>query len=136
MRRIKKIKSRRFKIPEISLTPLIDSALTLLIIFIVTTPMVQNGIKINLPQGNSKEVGSQQELVVSINKKNELFFNSYPVSQKNLIQTIQKSLQGREETPVYVKADKTVFYGDVIKIVDELKQAKVKYVAMAIRPVA
>jgi biopolymer transport protein TolR len=135
MLRIKKKKSRRFKIPEITLTPLIDSALTLLIIFIVTTPMVQNGIKINLPQGSSKEVGLQQELVISINKKNELFFNSYPVSQESLIQTIQKSLQGREETPVYVKADKTVFYGDVIKIVDELKQAKVKYVAMAIRPV-
>ena len=76
--------------PEITLTPLIDSALTLLIIFIVTTPMVQNGIKINLPQGKSKEVGTQQEIVISINKKSELFFNSYPISQEDLIQTVQK----------------------------------------------
>jgi len=66
-----------FEMPHVSLTPLIDVALTLLIIFMITAPMVQNGIKIDLPQGNSKEVGSQQELVVSMRRDGKMFFNSY-----------------------------------------------------------
>ena len=73
----KRKRTRRFEMPHISLTPLIDAALTLLIIFIVTAPAIQNGIKIDLPQGKSKEVGSQQELVVSLNKKGLIYFNSY-----------------------------------------------------------
>ena len=64
MRRGNKKRTRRFSTPEISLTPLIDTALTLLVIFMITAPMIHNGIKVDLPQGNSKEVGSQQELVV------------------------------------------------------------------------
>ena len=55
---------------EITLTPLIDTALTLLIIFMVTTPMIQNSIKIDLPKGAAQEAGKeQQEIVVSIDKK-------------------------------------------------------------------
>ena len=131
---MKKPKRRHLTLPEISLTPLIDTALTLLIIFIVTAPMVQNGIKVNLPQGKSKEAGNQQELVVTLNKKNELYFNSYPVKKEELVTTIQKALENNEDTPIYVRADETVSYGNVIEIVDNLKQAGVKYVAMSTQP--
>ena len=58
---------------EISLTPLIDTALTLLIIFMVTTPMMHNAIKVNLPQGKSNEAGGQQELVVYLTSDEQLF---------------------------------------------------------------
>ncbi|QQR48892.1 biopolymer transporter ExbD [bacterium] len=131
---MKKPKRRHLTLPEISLTPLIDTALTLLIIFIVTAPMVQNGIKVNLPHGKSKEAGNQQELVVTLNKKNELYFNSYPVKKEELVSTIQKALENNEDTPIYVRADETVSYGNVIDIVDNLKQAGVKYVAMSTQP--
>ncbi|MBY0352896.1 biopolymer transporter ExbD [Candidatus Babeliales bacterium] len=131
---MKKPKRRHLTLPEISLTPLIDTALTLLIIFIVTAPMVQNGIKVNLPQGKSKEAGNQQELVVTLNKKNELYFNSYPVKKEELVTTVQKALEGKDDTPIYVRADQTVSYGNVIEIVDNLKQAGVKYVAMSTQP--
>jgi len=131
----KKIRSRRTLIPEITLTPLIDTALTLLVIFMVTAPMVQNGIKIDLPQGNSKEVGSQQELVVTISKDEKIFFNSYPIDKKELVQSVQKALSQRDDIPVYVRADESLSYGKVIEIVDELKQAGVKYVAMSTRAI-
>ncbi len=131
---MKKPKRRHLTLPEISLTPLIDTALTLLIIFIVTAPMVQNGIKVNLPQGKSKEAGNQQELVVTLNKRNELYFNSYPVKKEELVTTVQKALEGKDDTPIYVRADQTVSYGNVIEIVDNLKQAGVKYVAMSTQP--
>lgn len=124
---------QRFKAPEISLTPLIDTALTLLVIFIVTAPMVQNGIRVDLPQGKSREVGSEQEFVVTIDKKGQLYFNTYPVSNNNLIPTVLTALKDND-MPVYIKADETVSYGKVIGIVDELKMAGIKYVAMSTRP--
>ncbi|MCF7799503.1 biopolymer transporter ExbD [Candidatus Babeliales bacterium] len=130
----KKIRKKySIKLPEITLTPLIDTALTLLVIFMVTAPMVQNGIKVDLPHGNSKEVGSQQELVVTISKDQKIFFNSYPIEKTDLIKSVQKAMNQREDIPVYVKADEVLAYGKVIEIVDELKQAGVKFVAMSTR---
>ena len=134
MKRIKIKRRRRFKMPEIILIPLIDTALTLLVIFMVTAPMVQNGIKVDLPQGKSKEVESRQEYVVTLDKNGALFFNSYPITFDKLILTVQDALHGNNDIPIYVKADKSVSYGDVIKIVDTLKQANVPYVAMSTRP--
>lgn len=129
-----KNRKRHIEIPVLSLTPLIDTALTLLVIFMITAPIVQNGIKVDLPQGNSKEVGSQQELVVTLQKNEKLFFNSYPITKENLVESVKKAMQQQEDTPVYVKADETVAYGKVIEIVDQLKFAGVKFVAMSTRP--
>jgi len=119
--------------PEVSLTPLIDTFATLLLIFMVAAPMVQNAIRVDLPQGKSKEVGAQQELVVTMNKEGKLFFNSYPIDRASLAQTVQKALVQKEDLPVYVQADEAISYGKVIGIVDELKQAGVRYVAMSTR---
>jgi len=131
----KKKRTRRFNMPEVSLTPLIDTALTLLIIFIITAPMVQNGIKVDLPQGNSKEVGTQQEMVVTMRRDGKIFFNSYPITKNNLVESVQKALVQKNNMPVYVRADESLEYGKVIEIVDELKMAGVKYVAMSTRAV-
>ena len=135
MARLRKRRSRRFKMPEISLTPLIDTALTLLIIFMVTAPMVQNSIKLDLPKGKSKEVGAEQEIVISVTRDDKLFFNSYPVDKGELVMKVKDSLKNREDLPVYVRADEKVSYGRVIELVDELKQAGVQYVAMSTRAV-
>ena len=133
MIRVKRRRSKRIKAPEVSLTPLIDTALTLLVIFMITAPIMQNGIKVNLPDGNSKEVGTQQELVVTLNKDGRLFFNSFPVEREKLIATVNGAMNGRSDVPVYIRGDKDVSYGKVIEIVDMLKIAGVKYVAMSTR---
>jgi len=136
MGRTRRRKFRKFIFPEVSLTPLIDTALTLLVIFMITAPMVQNGINVNLPQGQSKEVGSQQELVVTLSKDGKMFFNSYPVERGSLAETVKNAMQGREDAPVYIRADELVSYGEVIKVVDDLKMSGVKSVAMSTRSVS
>ena len=124
---------RRFKTPEVSLTPLIDTALTLLVIFIVTAPMVQNGIRVDLPQGNSREVGREQEFVVTIDKNNKFYFNSAPLKRAELAQVVLAAIKNDDTTPIYIKADETVAYGKVIQVVDDLKMAGIKCVAMSTR---
>ncbi len=133
---MKRSRMSRLTMGEVSLVPLIDAFATLLVIFMVTAPMVQNSIKVDLPHGKSREVGVAQELVVTVSKEGKLFFNSYPVENKKLVDVVQKALHHKEDTPVFVRADEVVAYGKVIEIVDVLKQAGVKYVAMSTRPVA
>ena len=127
-------------INDIPLTPLIDTALTLLIIFMVTTPMLQNAIKVNLPQGQAKEAeGTQQDLVVYIVKEKDkdalqILFNGIPVTKATLINTIKAKLGSNKDGTVFVKADLLVPYGEVIQIVDQIKVVGgIKYVALATR---
>ncbi len=129
--KLKKRVSRKHSWPELMLTPLIDTFATLLVMFIITAPMVQNSIKVDLPFGKNKEVGTTQELIVTLQKDGKIFFNNFPTNMQNLVSSIQKSLTNREDTPVFVKADRTLPYGKVIEIVDQLKQAGVRYVAMS-----
>ncbi|MCL5875786.1 MAG: biopolymer transporter ExbD [Candidatus Dependentiae bacterium] len=118
---------------EISLTPLIDTALTLLIIFMVTTPMMHNAIKVNLPEGKSNEVGTaQQELVVYLTSDEQLFFNGVPVTKDNLVATVQNAVEKQTGRPVFVKADEKVNYGAVMHVVNTLKMVGgIEYVGMA-----
>jgi len=92
MRRMRRLK----KMPqaEISLTPLIDTALTLLIIFMVTTPMIHNSIKVDLPEGKAKESEhAGQEIVLVIDKQEQLFCNNQKVTIDTLLPTIQAEVE-------------------------------------------
>jgi len=130
-RRYKRI--RRLEKAELTLTPMIDTALTLIIIFMITAPMMRNAIKVTLPDGSAKEAGdTKQELVVYINEKGEIFFNGKKMMLSRLIQEIKKVVGTNKEQTVFVRADKVVEYGQVINVVDQIKVVGgVDYVALA-----
>lgn len=120
--------------PEVNVIPLIDVSLMLLVVFMVTTPMLQHGIKINLPQGQSQELkDAKQELVVFIDKHEKIFLNDVEISQDALLSTLQKKVQvGRNKRAVFVKGDRAVPYGKVIECVDRIKSVEgVEYVGLA-----
>ena len=123
----------RDSIVDIPLTPLIDTALTLLIIFMVTAPMIQNAIRVDLPKGKAKEdAGAEQELVVFLDKENQLFFNGDKMATDDVIKKVQ-TIAGKEgDRTVFVKADQVASYGKVIELVDQIKVVGgIKYVALA-----
>lgn len=125
---------RMTAITEVSLTPLIDTALTLLVIFMVTTPLVNNSIKITLPSGKAREDNNaRQELVVYLDSHEQLYFNGTRISNKQqLLETLKNTVGSNKEQTVFVKADKAVHYGSVIELVDEIKVVGgVSYVALA-----
>lgn len=135
---IRRKRKKAAAINDIPLTPLIDTALTLLIIFMVTTPMMQNAIKVTLPEGQAKEAdGNKQELIVYIDKDANMFFNGVPVTKNNVAGTVKKKVGNDTQCTVFVKADQSVPYGMVIETVDQLKMAGgVKYVALATKKAA
>ncbi len=133
MARRRSRRRRRFNMPEISLTPLIDTALTLLLIFMVTTLVVHNGLKVALPQGNIKEANGEQELVVSMTSDGQLYFGQELVERPQLMQAIEQTMQKRADAPVYIRADEGLSYGTILGLVDELKGAGVALVALSTR---
>ena|SRR5579872_586960 len=125
---------RSMTTPELNLTPLIDTCLTLLVIFMVTAPLVNNAIKVNLPRGSAKEdAGTQQELVVYVDEHQKLFLNGTSASTRSaLINDLRVKVGKNKEQTVFVKADKAVPYGSVIELVDDIKVVGgISYVALA-----
>ncbi len=94
---------------------------------------MQNAIKVTLPEGKAKEdVGSKQDLIVYIDQHKKMFFNGVPVTHDSLVNTVQRKIGKDRDCTVFVKADGSVPYKDVIRVVDHLKVAGgVKYVALA-----
>ena len=119
---------------DVSLTPLIDTALTLLIIFMVATPMMRNSIRVTLPKGQAQEDNSKtQDLVVQISESKELQLNGDTVkSLDELIAKLKKNVGSQQDRVVHVYGAKNVDYGFVIELVDSLKSVGgIRHVALA-----
>ena len=126
----------RADLQDIPLTPLIDTALTLLIIFMVATPMVQHAIKVELPRGSAQEEEVRQDmLVVHIDRDQHLFLNDEQMNEKQLIAALRTRAQEDEKVMVFIKADRAVSYGCVVELVDQLKGGSgIRHVALATKP--
>jgi len=134
LRNNKRLRRARTALHDLSMTPLIDTALTLLIIFMVATPVLQNAIKVTLPRGNAQEDASNQstELIVFIDKEGDFYVNKDKIAKADLIAHIKKSVGNDHDKTVYVKADRAIAYGTVIELVDDIKYVGgIKYVALA-----
>jgi biopolymer transport protein TolR len=130
---LKRRKRRRIGMADISLTPLIDTALTLLIIFMVATPMLHNAVRITLPRGSANETGSvKQELVVEIDKSGHFFLSGVAMKSSEVIAQLSKLVGTKSDQIVFVKADTQAQYGAVMEFVDQVKMVNgVKHVALA-----
>jgi biopolymer transport protein ExbD len=109
-------------IPEITLTPLIDTALTLLVIFMVTSPLLNNAIKIDLPKGKLQEAqGLQEDLVIHIDKNHHYFLNGAQLNHEQVMSQLKKKMVGQKNKTVFVKGDGDVAYKEIIGLVEEIK---------------
>ncbi len=117
--RLRRRKSRGLA-PEITLTPLIDTALTLLVIFMVTTPMMKNSLKISLPEVKNKteKVSSQKQLEIFIDKNENIYVNSDAIKIENLKKHIENKLKQSTNKVVIVNGDRSVSYNTIIKTLD------------------
>ena len=120
---------------EINVTPFVDVMLVLLIIFMVTAPMMMQGLDVDLPEATSKPLDSEkQQLVITINKDQQVFINDVESSVEFLGEKLQKILEGRSDPDVYLKADKYIPYGIVVQVMAEIKAAGVEQLGMITEP--
>ena len=120
---------------EINVTPFVDVMLVLLIIFMVTAPMMIQGLNVDLPEATAKPLDSEKEhLVITINKDHQVYINDFEVTVEFLRDKLIKVLQGRADRDVYLKADKGVPYGIVVQVMAEIKGAGVEQLGMITEP--
>ena len=120
---------------EINVTPFVDVMLVLLIIFMVTAPMMIQGLNVDLPEATAKALDSEKEhLVITINKDQQVYINDFEVTVEFLREKLIKVLQGRTDRDVYLKADKSIPYGIVVQVMAEIKGAGVEQLGMITEP--
>jgi biopolymer transport protein TolR len=129
--------NRRAVMSEINVTPLVDVMLVLLIIFMVTAPMMQEGVSVELPQAKGAPLAKEQqkdEIVISVSGQGQIFVNEAAVTEEKLPQTIIEATKDRPNRDVYLRADKTVPYGAVVRIMGALKSAGIANLGMITTP--
>ena len=120
------MEKRRQALSEINVTPFVDVMLVLLIIFMVTAPLLQQGIDVNLPQAKGKELTPAERIVITIKKDGKIYLNKTSTS----INELKSKLASMSDRDVFLKADKDVPYGIVIEVMGELREIGIEKLGM------
>ncbi|MBN1272598.1 MAG: biopolymer transporter ExbD [Candidatus Aminicenantes bacterium] len=120
---------------EINVTPLVDVMLVLLIIFMVTAPMMQSGIGIELPQAETESMPAEEGLTVTVDAEKYIHIENSVINRFLLGQRLTDYFMGKEKKIVFLRADKNLPYGYVMTILDIIKKTGVETVGLVIIPV-
>lgn len=116
---------------QINVTPLVDVMLVLLVIFMVTAPMIQQGVEVSIPRVKASALpGKEEQFVVSITRNEEVYLNDTRLGLDQLIEKLQAIAVARPDREVFVRADEQVPYGAVIKTMAAIKAAGIENVGM------
>ncbi|MBP1641368.1 MAG: hypothetical protein H6Q03_37 [Acidobacteria bacterium] len=117
---------------DINITPLVDVMLVLLIIFMITAPMLHQGIEVALPKSEAPNLSNRlsDPIVLSINRDGLVYLKDKPVHPTRLVEVLTPQLRGRADETVFVKGDRDVPYGRVIELLDILQRGGIVKVGM------
>lgn len=120
---------------EINVTPLVDVMLVLLVVFMITAPMMQQGIDIQLPKTAASGIETKSEpLVITIKPNHTVLIGETKVSLPSLREKIQGIFKTRTDKQVYIRADKKVDYGIVAEVIADVKAAGIQNVGLVTLP--
>jgi biopolymer transport protein TolR len=122
-------------IAQINITPLVDVMLVLLVIFMVTAPLMQQGIGVELPRVAAQPLSSEvEQLSVVISREGRVQLNNAPLGIAGLTQKLTAIVQSRPDCTVALRADKTVPYGQLAEVMAAIRNAGVKKIGMVTEP--
>jgi biopolymer transport protein TolR len=128
------MKSNRHRevLSEINVTPFVDVMLVLLVIFMVTAPLLQQGVDVNLPKAKGRDLPAEERITLVIKKEGRIYMNETPVSleeMRNKLEAISKL-----NPNVYLKADRGVPYGFVVEVIGEIKDSGIEKLGIVTEP--
>ncbi|MCL2877300.1 MAG: biopolymer transporter ExbD [Acidobacteria bacterium] len=119
---------------EINVTPLVDVMLVLLIIFMVTAPMMQTGIDVQLPETrNVREANPDAQIILSISNRGELYFNSDVINYADLPERLKREAKSPQDA-IFVRADREVKYDIIVSVFDAVRGAGFSEIKLVTRP--
>lgn len=117
---------------EINVTPFVDVMLVLLVIFMVTAPLLQQGIDVNLPKAKGRDLPPEERITLIIKKEGTIYMNDNPVSLTDMKQKLEAI--SKLNPNVYLKADRGVPYGFVVEVIGEIKDAGIERLGIVTEP--
>jgi len=120
---------------EINVTPFVDVMLVLLVIFMVTAPMMQSGIGVNLPQAETESAPAEEGLTLTITKDKYIHIENSVINQFLLEQKLKEYFYGKEKKIVFIRGDELVPYGFIMRILDIAKKAGVEGIGLVTQPI-
>lgn len=118
------------QISDINMTPLMDLTFILLITFIITFPLIEQGIAINLPKGKAADMQDAVSRSISLNLEKQLYLDDVPVSKDELLAAMSEIGLNEPDTTIYVRADRKLDYGQVVDIMRVLHEANITRMAL------
>lgn len=126
--------SRRL-LSEINVTPFVDVMLVLLIIFMVTAPMMMQGVDVNLPRTTTEPIPVEEErLILTITGKRQIYLNEYQISLESLERKLESIFSNREDRAVFLRADQSVPYGFVVEVMAAVRRSGIKRMGIVTEP--
>ncbi len=125
----------RTTLSEINVTPMVDVMLVLLIIFMVTAPLIQQGVKVNLPDAKAQPVdGSEKKIVISVDASSHVYIGDVEVPLGELEEKLKTNAKAQAEKEVYLHADRALQYGVVVEVMAAAQRAGITNVGMITDP--
>jgi biopolymer transport protein ExbD len=121
------------QISEINLTPLMDLTFILLITFIITFPLIEQGIPINLPQGRAKELSPDKATTVSVDEAGQIYVDDFPVSREEMEAQMRVFHETNPDALVMVRGDVSIQYGEVVAVMKVLNRVGISRLALVTR---
>ncbi len=122
----------RAVLSEINVTPFVDVMLVLLVIFMVTAPLLQQGVDVNLPKAKGKDLPPDERISLVIKRNRTIYMNDTPISMPEMRRKLEAI--SRLNPNVFLKADKDVPYGLVVEVMGEIKEAGIEKLGMVTEP--
>src|ERR1700690_2874616 len=120
---------------DINVTPLVDVVLVLLIIFMVTAPVLQSGIEVNVPHTRTVKEITEERLVISIDKKQRVFFGNDPTNINQIATTLKQRIGDPRHQAIYLRSDEDVPFGAFATVMDAIKSAGISNVSIVTQPI-
>ena len=120
---------------DINVTPLVDVVLVLLIIFMVTAPVLQSGIEVNVPRTRTVKEITEERLVISINKQQRVFLGNDPININQIADQLKQKIRDPRHQAIFIRADEDVPFGAFATVMDAVKSSGIANVSIVTQPI-